>query len=80
MSRQKHMKRLVIQLDERTLSALHKVVGSRRRQRSEFVRQAIPNAIREAEYRSIREAYRKQPDSLSEVDDWSTAEEYRPTP
>ena len=42
------------------------------------MRQAIRKAIRQAEYQAIREAYRKQPDSAMDADDWATAEEYRP--
>ncbi len=72
------MKALLIQLDEQTLSALNRVAEPGKRRRSEFVRQAIPQAIRQAEYRAMREAYTKQPDSASDADDWSTPEEYRP--
>jgi metal-responsive CopG/Arc/MetJ family transcriptional regulator len=71
------MKPLLIQLDQRTLTALNRVAAPGQRKRSEFVRQAIRKAIREAEYRGMREAYRKQPDSAN-VDDWSTAEDYEP--
>jgi Arc/MetJ-type ribon-helix-helix transcriptional regulator len=49
-----------------------------KRRRSEFVRQAIRKAIRRAEYRAMREAYGRKPDSPLDADDWSTAEEYRP--
>jgi len=72
------MKPLLIQLDEPTYAALNRVAAPGKRQRSEFVRQAIRKAIRQAEYRAMREAYRKQPDSIAEADDWSTAEEYNP--
>ena len=71
------MKPLLIQLDQRTLTALNRVAAPGQRKRSEFVRQAIRKAIREAEYRGMREAYRKQPDSAN-VDDRSTAEDYEP--
>jgi metal-responsive CopG/Arc/MetJ family transcriptional regulator len=72
------MKALLIRLDEHTLAALNRVAGPGKRMRSEFVRQAIRRAVRQAEYRAMREAYRKQPDSISNVDDWSTAERYEP--
>jgi hypothetical protein len=65
------MKRLLIQLDKRSAAP-----GKRRR--SEFVRQAIRKAIRDAEYQAMREAYRKQPDSAVDADDWSAAEAYTP--
>ena len=72
------MKPLLIQLDERTLVALNRVAAPEKRKRSEFVRQAIRRAIRQAEYRAMRDAYRKRPDSAQNADDWSTPEEYRP--
>jgi metal-responsive CopG/Arc/MetJ family transcriptional regulator len=72
------MKQLLIQLDEPTLAALNRIAAPGKRQRSEFVRQAIRSAIRQAEYRAMRKAYSKQPDSALDADDWSTAEEYKP--
>jgi metal-responsive CopG/Arc/MetJ family transcriptional regulator len=71
------MKSVLIQLDEQTVARLNRVAAPGKRQRSEFIRQAIRRAIRQAEYRAMREVYRKQPDSSLESDDWSTAEEYR---
>jgi metal-responsive CopG/Arc/MetJ family transcriptional regulator len=72
------MKALLIQMDEQTLAALNRVAEPGKRRRSEFVRQAIRRAIRQAEYRTMREAYGRQPDSPLDADDWSTAEEYKP--
>jgi len=72
------MKSLLIQMDEQTLAALNRVAEPAKRKRSEFIRQAIRRAIRQAEYRTMREAYRRQPDSSLDADDWSTAEEYKP--
>ena len=71
------MKSLLIQLDEQTLLALNRVASPGNRKRSEFVRRAIRKAIRQAEYRAMREAYRKQPDSALDADDWSTPEEFK---
>lgn len=72
------MKALLIQLDEQTLAALNRVAAPDKRKRSEFIRQAIRKAIRQAEFNTMREAYHKQPDSAADSDEWSTAEEYRP--
>jgi metal-responsive CopG/Arc/MetJ family transcriptional regulator len=72
------MKSLLVQLDEQTLAALNRVAAPTKRKRSDFMRQAIRKAIRQAEYKAMREAYRKQPDSAADADGWSTAEEYRP--
>ena len=71
------MKPLLIQLDEQTLNALNRVAVPGKRQRSEFVRRAIRKAVRQAEYRAMRDAYRKQPDSASDADDWSAPEEFK---
>jgi metal-responsive CopG/Arc/MetJ family transcriptional regulator len=72
------MKPLLIRLDEHTLTALNRIAAPGKRMRCEFVRQAIRKAMRQTEYRAMREAYRKQPDSISHVDDWSMAEPYEP--
>jgi metal-responsive CopG/Arc/MetJ family transcriptional regulator len=72
------MKSLLVQLDEPTLAALNRVAAPGKRRRSEFVRQAIRKAIRAEEYRAMRAAYKKQPDSALDADDWSRAEEFKP--
>ena len=69
------MPALLVHLDEPTIRALEKI--SAKRKRSEFIRSAIKRAIRDAEYERMRRAYAEQPDSESEADDWSNAEEYR---
>jgi hypothetical protein len=47
-----------------------------KRKRTEFIRQAVKDAIRKQAYERIREAYRKQPDSVSDSDDWSDCEKF----
>ena len=71
------MKSLLVQLDDQTYQHLNRVAPAASRGRSRFIREAIRTAIREAEYRAMREAYRRQPDSEAEADDWSTPEEFR---
>lgn len=71
------MKSVLIQLDEQTLLALNRVAAPGKRKRSEFIRQAIRKAVRNAEYRAMRDAYRRQPDSPLETDDWSVPEEFK---
>jgi len=73
----RYMKPLFISLDEQTLMALNRVAARDKRKRSEFIRQAIRQAIRRAEFHAMRDAYRKQPDSALDVDDWSTPEEFK---
>ena len=64
------MPSILIQLDEPLLRSLNKVAPSAKRQRAEFIRQAVKDAI--------REAYLRQPDSPDDADDWSNAEEWKP--
>jgi metal-responsive CopG/Arc/MetJ family transcriptional regulator len=71
------MKPLMIHLDEQTLAALNRVGGPDESKRSNFVRQAIRRAVRQEEYRAMRDAYRKQPHLAHVADDWSTAEEFK---
>jgi predicted transcriptional regulator len=71
------MKSLLIQLDDPTYKALNQIAPARKRVRSEFIRQAIRQAVRNAEYAAMKQAYLAQPDSEAEADDWSTAEEFK---
>ena len=71
------MPSVLIHLDDATIKALNQIAPAARRQRTEFIRRAVKEAIRKHEYARIREGYRKQPDSAAEADDWSDAEEFR---
>jgi predicted transcriptional regulator len=68
---------ILIQLDEATFKALNQVAPAAKRKRTEFVRQAVREAIRRAEFSRIREAYIRQPDSAADADDWSTFESFK---
>jgi predicted transcriptional regulator len=70
------MPSLLIHLDDATCKALDKIAPAKQRKRAEFIRQAVRAAIRDHEYARMREAYRRQPDSASEADDWSSSEEF----
>ena len=72
-----HMPSILIQLDEPLLRSLNKVAPVAKRQRAEFIRMALKEAIRKREYEAIREAYLRQPDSPDDADDWSNAEEWK---
>lgn len=71
------MPSILIQIDDATLKSLNRIAPAAKRQRAEFIRQAVKEAIRKQEYRQIREAYVRQPDSAAEADDWSSAEEWK---
>jgi len=70
------MPSILIQLDDATFRALNQIAPAAKRQRTEFIRQAVKEAIRKQEYARIREAYRKRPDSATDGDDWSTCEKF----
>jgi predicted transcriptional regulator len=70
------MKSLLIQLDDATVRALDRISPPRQRQRSEFIRSAIKQAIRRAEFEAMKNAYLRKPDAESEADDWSDAEDF----
>lgn len=72
------MPSILIQLDDVTLKSLNRIAPVAKRQRAEFIRQAVKDAIRKREYQQIREAYLRQPDSCTDADDWSNAEEWKP--
>lgn len=71
------MPAILLQLDEPLLHALNKVAPAASRQRAEFIRQAVRDAIRKREYQAMREAYLSQPDSQRDADDWHNAEEWK---
>jgi len=71
------MKSILIQLDDPTYRLLEKVAPAANRQRAQFVRKALMKALMEAEEARTRAAYEAKPDSETEADDWSTAEEFR---
>ncbi len=71
------MPSILVQLDEPLLKSLNKAAPAAKRQRAEFIRQAIRDAIRKREYEAIREAYLRQPDSPGDADDWANAEKWK---
>ena len=75
--RRSYMPSILIQLDEATLRSIDRIAPAAKRQRAEFIRQAVKEAIRRQEYEQIREAYLRQPDSAIDADDWSSAEEWK---
>jgi hypothetical protein len=61
------MKQLLIEIDNGLAAELEKVAPGHKRQRSEFVRNAIRKALWEIEEKATAEAYRNQPDSEAEA-------------
>lgn len=75
-----YMKTVLIQLDDELVAELEKAAPASERERSEFIRQAIRNELHRSEFDRIDEAYRRQPDSADEADDWSDPLEWNPEP
>jgi predicted transcriptional regulator len=70
------MKSILIRVDDATFRLLNRVAPAAKRQRAQFIRQALLRALMEAEEQRTRAAYWRQPDSESDADDWSTAKEF----
>jgi predicted transcriptional regulator len=71
------MKSLLVQLDESTFQALDRVAPAAKRQRAEFIRGAIRQAIQAQIEARTRAAYLAQPDTETSADDWSGAEAWQ---
>lgn len=71
------MQSVLVSMDEATLDALNRIAPPGERKRMRFLREAIRKAVLEELERRSREGYAAIPDSETEADDWSTAEEYR---
>ena len=69
---------ILVHLDDVTYKRLDEIVSSTKRQRAEFLRSAVKEAILKHEYARIREGYTKKPDSGADADHWSTCEEFNP--
>jgi len=77
------MKQLLIEIDEEMATKLERVAPTRSRRRSEFIRNAIRQALWELEERATAEAYARQPDSEEAALDatvWEAAPPPRPSP
>ena len=57
------MKSVLIELDDDVAARLEQVAPGRSRRRSEFIRNAIREALWHLEEQATAEAYRRQPDS-----------------
>jgi predicted transcriptional regulator len=62
-----YMKQILIEIDDELVEKLERVAPPRGRRRSEFVRQAIRQALWELEEQATAEAYRRQPDTETDV-------------
>jgi predicted DNA-binding protein len=56
------MKQVLVEFDDETLARLERVIPSRSRRRSQFIRSAVNRALWELEEQATAEAYRRLPD------------------
>ena len=61
------MKQVLIEFDDETLARLERVVPSRLRRRSQFIRTAVNRALWELEERATAAAYRRLPDAPADA-------------
>jgi Arc/MetJ-type ribon-helix-helix transcriptional regulator len=76
-----HMKSVLIELDDEVAARLEQVAPGRSRRRSEFIRNAIREALWHLEEQATAEAYRRQPDSPDvyvSSDVWEPAGQKKP--
>jgi Arc/MetJ-type ribon-helix-helix transcriptional regulator len=75
-----YMKALIVELDDEVAAKLERVAPGRSRQRSEFIRNAIRQALWNIEEKATALAYREQPDSSDDSYLNSDVWEKRPKP
>lgn len=71
------MPQVLVQFDEATLKAIDRVAPAAKRQRADFIRKAVKDALYKMECDRMREAYRLQPDA-GDAGVWDLPEEWKP--
>ena len=71
------MPQVLVHFDESTLKAIDRIAPAAKRQRADFIRKAVKDALFQRETERMREAYRLQPDTVDDADTWESAEEWR---
>ncbi|MBM3797357.1 MAG: hypothetical protein FJW31_25670 [Acidobacteria bacterium] len=68
---------MLIHFDEATLQAIDRVAPAAKRQRADFIRRAVKDALFLLENQRMREAYRLQPDVDESAEAWEQPEEWK---
>jgi predicted transcriptional regulator len=71
------MPQVLIHFDEATLRAIDRIAPAAKRQRADFIRKAVKDALFLRETERMREAYRLQPDSAEAADNWELPEDWQ---
>lgn len=71
------MSQVRIHFDEATLRAIDRIAPAAKQKRADFIRQAVKDAIFRQETERMREAYRRQPDSVEGSETGVLPEEWK---
>jgi metal-responsive CopG/Arc/MetJ family transcriptional regulator len=71
------MPQVLVHFDQATLKAIDRVAPAAKRQRADFIRKAVKDALFQYETERMREAYLRQPDSAEDADRWDAPEEWK---
>ncbi len=71
------MPQVLVHFDEATLQAIDRVAPAAKRQRADFIRRAVKDALFALETDRMREAYRLQPDTSDGADVWEQPEVWK---
>ena len=71
------MPQVLVHFDEATLQAIDRIAPAAKRQRADFIRRAVKDALFLRETERMREAYRLQPDAVESAEVWELPEEWK---
>ena len=71
------MPQVLVHFDEATLLAIDRIAPAAKRQRADFIRRAVKDALFLRETERMREAYRLQPDAGESTEVWELPEEWK---
>ena len=71
------MPQVLVHFDETTLQAIDRIAPAAKRQRADFIRRAVKDALFLREVERMREAYRLQPDATESAEVWELPEEWK---
>ena len=69
------MPQVLVHFDEATLQAIDRIAPAAKRQRADFIRRAVKDALFLRETERMREAYRLRPDAAEAAEVWELPEE-----
>lgn len=71
------MPQVLVHFDHATLEAIDRVAPAAKRQRADFIRRAVKDALFARETERMRDAYRLQPDTVESAEVWEQPEDWK---